>query len=219
MGFDLMRNFNLPYLALNPREFWHRWHISLSTWLRDYLYIPLGGSRRGTLRTYVNLMVTMVLGGLWHGAAWRFVLWGTLHGGALCIHRAVEPWMQRAVNPAGRWGAFAWRWTCRLAMFHLACAGWVLFRAQSLGQAAGMFATFIRAPFAGPEVAEGDLGAAFAACALVMALVQLAQHKSRDHNVVFRLPVGARAAVYFVLMLAFIMFGNYGGGAFIYFQF
>ncbi len=86
-GIDLMVNFRLPYFSKNPREFWNRWHISLSTWLRDYLYIPLGGNRHGQTQTYRNLIMTMTLGGLWHGAAWNFVLWGLYHGIALSIHR------------------------------------------------------------------------------------------------------------------------------------
>ena len=88
MGFSLMRNFAQPYFATDPQAFWRRWHISLSTWLRDYLYVPLGGNRRGPRRTQVNLFLTMVLGGLWHGAAWTFVLWGTYQGALLCLHRA-----------------------------------------------------------------------------------------------------------------------------------
>ncbi len=87
MGYALNRNFNLPYLSKNPSEFWKRWHISLSTWLQEYLYIPLGGNRRGVRRTYINLMLTMLLGGLWHGASWTFVVWGGLHGLALCLHK------------------------------------------------------------------------------------------------------------------------------------
>lgn len=87
LGYNLQRNFNLPYLSKNPTEFWKRWHISLSTWLQEYLYISLGGNRKGTIRTYLNLMVTMLLGGLWHGASWTFVVWGGLHGLALCIHK------------------------------------------------------------------------------------------------------------------------------------
>ena len=89
LGIDLFLNFNLPYFSQNPSEFWHRWHISLSSWLRDYLYIPLGGNRRGRVRTYVNLLLTMLLGGLWHGAAWNYVLWGAYQGAMLCIHRVV----------------------------------------------------------------------------------------------------------------------------------
>ncbi|HET6347961.1 MAG TPA: MBOAT family O-acyltransferase [Candidatus Krumholzibacteria bacterium] len=87
LGVDLMENFNQPYLAANITEFWRRWHISLSTWLRDYLYIPLGGNRKGPKRTYVNLFATMLLGGLWHGANWTFVFWGGLHGGYLAVHK------------------------------------------------------------------------------------------------------------------------------------
>lgn len=86
-GYDLCENFNLPYLSKNPSEFWKRWHISLSSWLQDYLYIPLGGNRKGKIRTYINLMLTMLLGGLWHGASWTFVVWGAMHGMALIIHK------------------------------------------------------------------------------------------------------------------------------------
>lgn len=88
IGYDLKRNFDVPYISKNVQEFWRRWHISLSTWLREYLYISLGGNRKGQIRTYINLFLTMLLGGLWHGASWNFVLWGALHGLALCVHRA-----------------------------------------------------------------------------------------------------------------------------------
>ena len=87
LGYDLAKNFNLPYISKNVSEFWKRWHISLSTWLMEYLYFPLGGNRRGTVRTYINLLLTMVIGGLWHGASWTFVVWGALHGFALCFHK------------------------------------------------------------------------------------------------------------------------------------
>ena len=92
IGYDLPRNFRMPYLSASLAEFWRRWHITLSTWLRDYLYIPLGGNRKGRPRTYVNLAATMLLGGLWHGASWNFVAWGGLHGAALALHRAVSEW-------------------------------------------------------------------------------------------------------------------------------
>ena len=86
-GFTFLENFNKPYFARNPSDFWRRWHISLSTWLKDYLYIPLGGSKKGKVRTYLNLMITMLLGGLWHGAAWNFVVWGSYQGGLLAVHK------------------------------------------------------------------------------------------------------------------------------------
>ena len=93
-GFKLPKNFDKPYFARNPAEFWQKWHISLSTWLRDYLYIPLGGNRKGRARTYINLMITMLLGGLWHGASWNFVIWGGVHGSILAVHR----FFSRSVN-------------------------------------------------------------------------------------------------------------------------
>lgn len=95
MGFRLMKNFDFPYKSKNLSEFWRRWHISLSTWLRDYVYIPLGGNRKGTLRTYVNNFLTMLVGGLWHGAAWKFVFWGAMHGVGLAVHKACQPMLRR----------------------------------------------------------------------------------------------------------------------------
>lgn len=98
LGYDFSRNFNLPYLSKNISEFWKRWHISLSSWLQEYLYIPLGGNRKGKRRTYINLMITMLLGGLWHGASWTFVLWGGIHGAALCIDKVRKNHLQRREN-------------------------------------------------------------------------------------------------------------------------
>ncbi len=128
-GFKIPENFKAPYLARSIQDFWRRWHISLSTWLRDYLYIPLGGNRRGPVRTYVNLMATMLLGGLWHGAAWRFVFWGGLHGAWLAVNR----WWQRRgfgalPGPLGRVLA-------TVLTFHLVCLAWVFFRASDLQSA------------------------------------------------------------------------------------
>jgi len=135
LGFRLMTNFNAPYLANSPSDFWHRWHISLSSWLRDYLYIPLGGNRKGRWGTYRNMMLTMLLGGLWHGAAWTFVAWGAFHGVILCVHRAFRfvkpPEPDRATHRLRRWVSI-------VLMFHAACTGWLLFRAESMSQACGM---------------------------------------------------------------------------------
>ena len=137
LGFDLMTNFRMPYFAQTPGDFWRRWHISLSTWLRDYLYIPLGGNRHGTWQTYRNLMLTMFLGGLWHGANWTFVAWGVLHGALLCAYRPFERRL-RPAEPSAR--PRAWRSIiAAFIMFHFVCAGWLLFRADTIGQAWGMF--------------------------------------------------------------------------------
>ena len=124
LGYELQRNFDLPYVSRNVSEFWKRWHISLSSWLQQYLYIPLGGNRRGRARTYLNLMLTMVLGGLWHGAGANFVLWGALHGAALVVHKA---W--RRAHPQQRGGAA--RWLSTLLTFAFVCLCWVFFRAQT----------------------------------------------------------------------------------------
>jgi D-alanyl-lipoteichoic acid acyltransferase DltB (MBOAT superfamily) len=124
-GLWLPENFDRPYLARNPREFWQRWHISLSTWLRDYLYVPLGGNRGSRVATYRNLLLTMLLGGLWHGAAWGFVAWGAYHGVLLAVHRALGGGRSAAAGGARAWLA-------RAGTFHLVCLGWVLFRAPTM---------------------------------------------------------------------------------------
>ena len=129
-GFRFPRNFDQPYRAQRLREFWQRWHISLSTWLRDYLYIPLGGNRQGRLKTYRNLMITMLLGGIWHGAGWKFVMWGALHGGGLCAERLLEPWIgARPLGPVGKL-------VSTLAVFHFVCLAWIFFRAEDFTVAA-----------------------------------------------------------------------------------
>ena len=137
-GYDLCENFNMPYISKNLTEFWKRWHISLSVWLKDYLYISLGGNRKGKIRTYINLMITMVLGGLWHGASWTFVLWGLMHGAALIVHKIFLAWKK------------SHHLSCRdrksvlhivlnivsvLMTYCYVCVGWVFFRAESVSQA------------------------------------------------------------------------------------
>ena len=131
LGFRFPKNFDAPYKSATITEFWRRWHISLSSWLRDYLYISLGGNRKGKVRTYINLIITMVLGGLWHGAAVRFVLWGALHGVALALHKmwlAIVPWAKangKDMNPLSRVLG-------TILTFHIVCLGWLLFRAEDM---------------------------------------------------------------------------------------
>ena len=131
MGFELVLNFNLPYFAANPSEFWRRWHISFSSWLRDYLYIRLGGNRNGRLSTYRNLLVTMLLGGLWHGAAWNFVIWGAYHGILLAVHRAFRG-ERRSVGAAAveREHPLLLKLLAIFFFFQLTCIGWLIFRAR-----------------------------------------------------------------------------------------
>ncbi len=137
LGFDLAKNFRFPYLAYSPSDFWQRWHISLSTWLRDYVFTPLGGALRGPVRAYCNLGLTMLVCGIWHGASWTFVVWGALQGVLMIGHRVLQPGLKRL---RGRLRPYLHRHVRRtvevFVTFHLVCLGWVLFRADSLAQAA-----------------------------------------------------------------------------------
>jgi alginate O-acetyltransferase complex protein AlgI len=142
LGYRFPQNFNRPYIARSLQDFWRRWHMTLSRWLRDYLYIPLGGSKKGGTRTYINIMITMVLGGLWHGAAWTFVAWGALHGigqavGHLRRTRRVNAGHSPQPNDPG---SIARQ---RLVTFHLVCLGWVFFRADSLASAFDVLARLV----------------------------------------------------------------------------
>lgn len=148
-GFVFARNFDHPYRAVSVTDFWRRWHISLSTWLREYLYIPLGGNRRGKVRTYVNLILTMLLGGLWHGASWNFVLWGALHGGMLALERAQGergiPQLPRVLGTA--------------LTFVVVLVGWVFFRATDLPSALRYLSSMLGLahPQAGADLLAGIL--------------------------------------------------------------
>ncbi|MBP6097734.1 MAG: MBOAT family protein [Methyloversatilis sp.] len=131
-GVTLPRNFLYPYISRNPQEFWQRWHITLSRWLRDYLYVSLGGSRSGQARTIINLMITMVLGGLWHGAAWNFVIWGFLHGSWLAAHRVAKPWLPKPQSSPARAAYVFASWAVSLTVVWVT---WVFFRATSTDSA------------------------------------------------------------------------------------
>jgi alginate O-acetyltransferase complex protein AlgI len=159
LGFEFPQNFNSPYKACGFRDFWRRWHMSLSRWLRDYLYISLGGSRRGRLRTYVNVMLTMLLGGLWHGANWTFVLWGAYHGLLVAGERALGKRNPLARLPRG---------LKRAGTFLLVTLGWVLFRSASMGRAGDYLGALFGARGLGrvpPEMRDGWVLGALAACA------------------------------------------------------
>lgn len=217
MGFELMLNFDLPYVARSPQEFWRRWHISLSTWLRDYLYIPLGGNRKGPIRTYVNLCLTMVLGGLWHGAGWTFVLWGAYHGSLLMVHRFLD---RRKLLPTMRDGA-VWHnralWTAQWAVMSvLTLGGWLIFRAESVGQVFSMLGSLGTLP----SVAVLAAGAAkLALYAWPLLLVQFAQWHTEDLLIVTRAPVWVQTSFYLCCFYMITLLGAFESNAFIYFQF
>lgn len=214
LGFDLMINFNLPYFSRTPSEFWRRWHISLSSWLRDYLYVPLGGNRHGSLQTYRNLMLTMLLGGLWHGAAWTFVAWGALHGGILVIYRLLDIDRRlKAISPKAIAG-FAVHFGAWGLMFLLVMASWVFFRARSFGQAADVFAGIFQFT-SGPA----DLWRTILFYISPILVVQLYQYTANEEEFVWRAPKLVRFHVVLFIACAVAFLGAQAGQEFIYFDF
>jgi alginate O-acetyltransferase complex protein AlgI len=214
-GVDLMRNFDQPYLTSNISDFWRRWHISLSNWFRDYVYIPLGGNRKGKARTLANLTITMLLSGLWHGAAWTFVIWGLFHGVLLLLHAQVGQRVRDRLpdNWATRFG---WWFAC----FHLVVFGWILFRAKDLEQfvivvrliARDLAGLFVGGP--GPSQAQASFLLGLGAF-LGLSAIQ------RRYRLIERIWASPVAAVVFAaaLIVAMMLLGLRDGPAFIYFQF
>ncbi len=216
MGFELMRNFEHPYFSTSITEFWRRWHISLSTWLRDYLYVPLGGNRHGHFMTYRNLFLTMLLGGLWHGASWNFVIWGGLHGVYLAIHKLMlgdrRPAADNRIRTIGGVIRNIVPWFITL---NLVALSWIFFRAETFDGAwqylSGIFA------FRG----EIDLRPVkyLLACTAMLAIIDIPQYLSGIHTICTRWAWWLRGAYYAALFLAICFFRSEGNVPFIYFQF
>ncbi len=213
LGIRFPQNFNYPYISQSFQEFWRRWHITLSRWLRDYLYISLGGNRRGELRTMVNLMLTMLLGGLWHGASWTFVIWGGLHGSYLVIERYVfarwKYWQAQTRTMA------IVRW---LVTFNLVCFAWIFFRAKTFTDASHMIGNLVHgvASIASFSVVA-NLG-----WALVLALLLATHFYNGYRNTKERLGIdrGTRFVVAMTgVLLLLILFSPNHSAPFIYFQF
>jgi D-alanyl-lipoteichoic acid acyltransferase DltB (MBOAT superfamily) len=213
LGFEIMVNFNLPYFAKDPSDFWRRWHISLSELLRDYLYIPLGGSRGSKPRVAFNLMTTMTLGGLWHGANWHFVIWGIYHGLILTIYHMLRPPAERAKRAVSRLGNAGGIFV----MFNLTLLGWMLFRVNSMSDA-WVIARKAVTDWGAGHAAFSDLATVLQYSA-VLIVMQFAQHNTGDHLVQQRLPGWARTLLYVLLYLSISVGGSYDNRPFIYFQF
>ena len=218
MGFELMVNFALPYVSRTPSEFWRRWHISLSSWLRDYLYISLGGNRGGQWKTYRNLSLTMLLGGLWHGAAWNFVLWGAFHGLILCIYRPFELRKRRAPAKApapapirALRAGFAW-----LIFFALTVVGWILFRAENLPQIVHFFTEIWSGS---TSTKTGEMATVVGWCAVPIVLAYVVQYVRHDLLAPIAGPLPLRAALCALLIAALPLFAPGESVEFIYFQF
>src|SRR3989338_2440135 len=215
MGFNIMINFNLPYFSTNPREFWSRWHISLSSWIRDYLYISLGGNRNGNLLMYRNLLIVMLIAGLWHGAAWTYVIWGAYHAALLIGHRLLTPVLNmiQIKNIILEKIFFIIR---VLTFFHLVCIGWLFFRANSLHQALSMLkALFLKFHF----LNQINLPMTYLILGMFFLYVQILQFIKKDQMAVLKLPALVRSVIYFVIYYSIVVYGVTGGKEFIYFQF
>ncbi len=207
LGFEFPQNFDAPYTAVTLQDFWRRWHMTLSRWLRDYLYIPLGGNRKGRILTYRNLLLTMVLGGLWHGAAWTFVAWGGIHGIGLAVERLLG-W-----RPTGR----AAQWIGRLITFHVVCLGWVFFRADSFTLAGQMLRRLFTA-----WGQSSPLVTTSVVLAILVGIVGQYLQPGAAGGVVGafrRLPALAQAACVAVALAVINTLGPQGVAPFIYFRF
>ena len=228
-GYKIPINFNMPYIASNMSDFWHRWHISLSTWLRDYLFIPLGGSRGGRWATNRNLFLTMALGGLWHGASWSFVVWGVYHGLALIIHREFTflrdkvEWLKSFAQTK------LFHVMSLLLTFHVVCVGWVFFRVENIGTA---FSIVKKMVLFKPIYAAAEQGQFFVLkenmpvvvpVVMTMVLLLLIQNWPVSYlntkQYFKKLPAPVKAVFCTVLLFAIITFTPDDSKPFIYFQF
>ncbi len=218
MGFELMVNFREPYFARNPSDFWRRWHISLSTWLRDYLYVSLGGNKEGRLKTYRNLMLTMVLGGLWHGAAWNYIFWGIYHGSLLVGYRLYEERRGAREKPDASGHGMPGRIGVETAiMFVFTLYGWLLFRAHSGTQVVEMTAAL--GGFHSWTMPARELARLLFFAWPILLLDYFKFRWNDAEPVITRAPIVWQAVTYSGLFLMFVVLGRYEGASFIYFQF
>ena len=214
LGFSLIDNFRSPYAAIGFSDFWRRWHISLSTWLRDYLYVPLGGNRKGPTRTYINLMLTMLLGGLWHGAAWTFVVWGGLHGLYLCVER----FLRERIGHMPVWKTVPAKIALALLTYFLVNLTWVFFRAQDFPTAWRLIGSMLLFQGGGGPLLTTWFIVSTAAVIGTMLVVHWRMRHRTLHDEVARMPAVA-VGVAWGLMLFLIAIAQGGSNAFIYFQF
>ena len=215
LGVELMVNFRQPYLAANPAEFWQRWHISLSTWFRDYLYIPLGGNRNGIYRTVRNLVITMFLAGLWHGASWLFVIWGFYHGILLGTYN----WLRTYIKKVGGTSVW-WSFLSRLTTFSLCVYGWLIFRSESVSQLRNMtYAFFVNMKLPSGREMEIFRIYSFWLCLffLIVLVADIFQERMQT-PVLFKFNKIRHYLLPVTMLFLIIMFGG-ASDSFIYFQF
>jgi D-alanyl-lipoteichoic acid acyltransferase DltB (MBOAT superfamily) len=216
LGFHFPMNFDSPYKSKTITEFWRRWHISLSTWLRDYLYISLGGNKKGKARTYFNLILTMLLGGLWHGASWRFIIWGGLHGAALAFHRAIKLDASEMNASSNSYKLFS-----TLLTFHFVCFCWIFFRASSLEIAGQMLHQILLN--LQPQIFFQFISA-YSSVIILMCVGYVLHFVPREIEIKFQeriidMPIVAKAAWMVIIILIVIQTKSSEIQPFIYFQF
>lgn len=224
LGFNLMENFRQPYFSKSIAEFWRRWHISLSTWFRDYLYIPLGGNRVKPRRLYFNLGLVFVISGLWHGANWTFLVWGALHGGYLIFSVYTASFRERMIDFSGlRRFPRILTGIQMLGTFALVCFAWIFFRANTMSEALYI----IRHLFVGLNFSGSyglDVGGAYELALMAFSigallLVDVGQARANGQPILSKQPLVIRWLVYYAILFAIILFGKFGVTDFIYFQF
>lgn len=214
LGFTLPANFDRPYASLDLQDFWRRWHISLSSWLRDYLYISLGGNRHGSWRTYFNLLMTMVLGGLWHGAGWNFLIWGILHGGVLALNRAFQRRMRhiKFFQDTPLWyDALCW-----FATFHFVCFAWIFFRSPTFDEAIMVLQSMTELTTDIPNITGWLALTLFGAMAVHLS-PRVWEHRVRDWLI--KTPVVVQAILLVLLAVLLSRIKGLDVVPFIYFQF
>ena len=220
LGFRFPENFHLPYQAASITDFWHRWHISLSTWLKDYLYISLGGNRKGKFRMYLNLLITMLLGGLWHGAAIRFIIWGGLHGLALCLHKlamSIFPGMKVCGEDMTPWRRFL----STLVTFNFVCFCWIFFRAgdmQTVHDMLHQVGTSMQWEMVPTFIASYWKVFLIILTAYVMHFIPFTSHENMK-QAVFRLPIAIKILLSVAVIYIAMLFQGGDVQPFIYFQF
>ncbi len=220
MGINLIRNFNTPYGASNIQDFWHRWHISLSTWFRDYLYIPLGGSKVGELRRFLNIIIVFFVSGLWHGANWTFAEWGLLHGLFMIVFIYWTKFTSRfaKVLPANPLTQFL----SLFITFNAVCFAWIFFRANSTSDAFWLVRHLFPLNHAEVIPTLGLTGGEMLIALLSIIFLEAVQYIKRHYDIPAMLEkskLSVRWIGYYLLMLTILLFGEFGGQRFLYFQF
>lgn len=229
LGVKLMANFDRPYSSKSIPEFWSRWHISLSTWFRDYLYIPLGGNRVSLRRWFLNIFIVFVISGLWHGANWTFILWGAIHGAATVGHSFIKKWINKFYTSR----SLLWDFLSVVVTFSIVTLAWVFFRADTVGTAfhilseifsSGTWSTIVTAiiqfdftvidlPFHMPDFITGVI------LIILMEVIHFLQRKQTIVEWITQRPLFQRWAIYYLLIMGVIVLGKFEANSFIYFQF